>query len=461
MKKIWAVARNMIAQGIRMKVMLVVLVFAVLTIFIFPFTLRGEGTLKGKLQLFITYDLSMLSLLLSVLTIALSTASLCGEIKGKQIYILDTKPVRRWQILVGKWTGIVILDLVLLAVMGLASFLMLQYIYRRSDATKQERAVVRNEFLTARRAYRPPVLDIDRQVDEEYKKLEAMGRLPEVETVEDARHEIYRRLMTAVQSVEPGKSKQWIMTAIPLPVNRRGPIIVRFKFYSTATMKGREVAGKWDVGDPATGQPVRKDTNTIPESFQEFQVPADVVQSGREIRVAFHNVDPSGTTIVFPPDEGVEVLIRVGGFAPNFARGLMLIFFRLMFLAALGLFCSTFLTFPVAAITTLCVFLAAMASGFIGEIAEKPTLFTPEHHHGPAPKSTIADKAVRAMLKGISTVLPKFSRYNPVPELNNGNEISDKRFAEGFVVFVIFYAGLLLCSGSLIFQQRQLAALHG
>ena len=122
MRQIWAVTRHMVAQGVRMRVaMVVILIFVVLTPSL-PFVLKGDGTLEGLVQVVVTYSLVLATILLSVLTLALSTASLCGEVRDKQLFILDTKPIARWQILAGKWAGIMLINLALLAFLGGCTF---------------------------------------------------------------------------------------------------------------------------------------------------------------------------------------------------------------------------------------------------------------------------------------------------------------------------------------------------
>jgi hypothetical protein len=459
-KKIWAIARNMIAQGLRMRIALIILVFAAVVVFVFPFTLQSEGTLAGKLQLFLTYSLTMLGFLLSILTIALSTSSLCGEIKHKQIFIVDSKPISRWQILLGKWLGILVLDLVLLVAMGAATVAMLGYLYRFSGHSGPERAVVRDEVLVARQGFMPPLPEIDKLVDSEYERLKAAGRLPEVRTPEAARAEIRRQIIILERSVESGRARRWKLTELP-PSRGGAPLTLRFKFYSTETSRLREVRGRWLFGDPAAMRPWPVPISVVPEAFHEVRIPAAAVASDGSLTIEYQNVHP-GTTVIFPHEDGMEVLVRTGGFLPNYVRGLLLIFFRLIFLAALGLCCATFLTFPVAPILALCVFLAASFTGFAGRIAEQEVIFAAHHHGpGPGPQPKLVDHAFRVVLVGLSKALPDFSRANPIPALNAGREIPLRQVGHGFAMLVLLYGGGALVAGGLIFNRRQLAALHG
>lgn len=99
MRSIWAVAINTLRQALRMKI---AVVFTLLLLIFLPalgFTVSGDGTLTGKLQTFISYGLSLVSLLLCLLTIVASVYTLSNDLVEKQIFTVLTKPIRRYQLL--------------------------------------------------------------------------------------------------------------------------------------------------------------------------------------------------------------------------------------------------------------------------------------------------------------------------------------------------------------------------
>ena len=149
MRSVWAVARNTIAQALRMKVAAIVVI---LLLFVLPMMSRimvGDGALQGKLQTFVSYGMGLMTVLLCILTIAVSTYTLSDDIKRKYIFLVVTKPIRRFQIILGKLLGIVILDVVLLAVFSAIIYTLVLLMPRFTDATQDEIAQARNEFFTA------------------------------------------------------------------------------------------------------------------------------------------------------------------------------------------------------------------------------------------------------------------------------------------------------------------------
>src|SRR5512145_1075209 len=114
MRRIWAVATNTIRQALRMKVAVIFFVLLLVLLPVLGLTATGDGTLKGRLQTFTAYGLSLTSLLLSLLTIIASIYSITSDIEHRQIYTVVTKPIRRYQLILGKFLGVVVLDVALL-----------------------------------------------------------------------------------------------------------------------------------------------------------------------------------------------------------------------------------------------------------------------------------------------------------------------------------------------------------
>ena len=102
-------------------------------------------------------------------------------------------------------------------------------------------------------------------------------------------------------------------------------------------------------------------------TFREFEVPADAVAGDGYLALAFLNVPLNDTVVIFPLEDGIELLYKADTFTANFVRAVLLVFVRLVFLAALAVFAGSFLSFPVAILLCLAVFTMANMSGFIAE----------------------------------------------------------------------------------------------
>ena len=117
----------MIAEGLRMKIALVFLVLIGLVVLGLPFSIQGDSSLTGAVQSFLAYSLSATGVLLGLLTIFMSR-SLADELVQRQIFMVLTKPIPRWQYISGKWLGITILNGVFLSCSGVTIYGMVHYI---------------------------------------------------------------------------------------------------------------------------------------------------------------------------------------------------------------------------------------------------------------------------------------------------------------------------------------------
>lgn len=113
-QRIAAVMRQTLAEGLRAKVAGGFALLILVSIPVFWLTAEGDGTIKGRVQMFIAYSLGFTGFILALLTILFSCRSLAAEISGRQIFAVVSKPIPRWQILAGKWLGVMTLNAVLL-----------------------------------------------------------------------------------------------------------------------------------------------------------------------------------------------------------------------------------------------------------------------------------------------------------------------------------------------------------
>jgi ABC-type transport system involved in multi-copper enzyme maturation permease subunit len=130
MRNIWAVATNTVKQAVRMKIAAVFIVLLMLLLPVMGFSMTGDGTLRGRLQTFVSYGLSLMSFLLCLLTIIASIYSVTGDIKHRQIYTVLTKPIRRFELLLGKLAGVTLLTVVLLVLFSAVIYAIAVYMPR-------------------------------------------------------------------------------------------------------------------------------------------------------------------------------------------------------------------------------------------------------------------------------------------------------------------------------------------
>jgi len=250
MRSIWAVAANTIAQALRLKV---AVIFMILLLILLPVMSRcaaGDGTIKGQLQTFVSYGLSLTNLLLCLLTIIVSTYTVTSDIEQKQVYTVLTKPIRRYQFLCGKLLGVALLDVLLLAVFAGLIYGLTLAIPRALDAEADDITQLDNEFFTAR-ASLIPVLDEDKIAQEaaqEYKDLEATGRLPSRMSRSRILAELTSQKKLERRAVAAAGQIKWEFTNVR-PLGTDQFIFIRYKYEVSVTPPDLNVYGRWFIGD--------------------------------------------------------------------------------------------------------------------------------------------------------------------------------------------------------------------
>jgi ABC-type transport system involved in multi-copper enzyme maturation permease subunit len=126
MRSLWGVARHTFQESLRTRVLvvfLIVLVVCVLAVGLLMVSKgdtfaasHGEGTLKSRIQTFLSYSTGLTELLLGLVTIFLATGMVSSDIYRKQIFTVVTKPLPRWQYVLGRWLGLVMLNALLLKI---------------------------------------------------------------------------------------------------------------------------------------------------------------------------------------------------------------------------------------------------------------------------------------------------------------------------------------------------------
>jgi len=397
-----------------MKIAAVFIILLVVLLPVMGASMTGDGTLKGRLQTFVSYGLSLTSLLLCLLTIIVSIYSLTSDIEQRQIYTVLTKPIRRFQLLLGKLLGVILLDVALLVLFSAIIYGITIYTPKFYNATEAELAQVENEFYTARAALTPPEVDVTQGVLDAYSKLENWE-------------------FDNVKPLDPNQS-----------------LFVKFKYDVSVNPPDLQVYGRWVVGDYRQvryGEKIKTpiytfDRKDLIRTFYEQEVPADAVAEDGYLAVGFLNVPLNNTPVIFPPD-GLQVLYEAGSFTANFIKAVLLILFRLIFLASLGILASTFLSFPVAILLSLVVFFTATFSGFCLESFD----FLSENLSG----------LYRYTVRPVILLLPQFDKFNPTKFLVPARLVGWSLLARVALSLICIKAVLLLLLALLIFSFREIA----
>jgi len=454
MRSIWAVAKNTVKQALRMKVAVIFSILLLVTLPAMAVSITGDGTLKGRLQTFVSYSLSLISLLLSLLTIIVSIYSFTSDMEHKQIYTVLTKPIRRFQLIFGKLLGVILLDAGLLILFSGIIYFTAIDMPKFSQADFPEFTRAQTEFFTARAGLTPAEIDVTDEVLKNYNDLKAKNQLPPAVLSSKTAYDKFIAKLTKERkrnkrSIASGGELRWDFHNIK-PIDPNQNLFIRFKYDVSANPPDLKVTGKWLIGDVRQlGSKIRTPVYTferrdLVRTFHEIEVPANAIAEDNYLAIVFYN-DPrlNNTVVIFPSDDGLQLFYKADTFTNNFIKAVGLILCRLIFLACLGILTSTFLSFPVAILLCLVVFFAANINGFIVESFDS--------------LSENLSRVYHFTIRPIVRLLPQFDKFNPAKFMVAARLISWLLLAEVLGIMVCIKAGLLLVFSLLIFSFREIA----
>lgn len=324
-----------------------------------PLTVKGDGTAEGQLRITITYSLGAAFALLALASLWAGALSIAQEIEERQIQLLATKPVRRAEIWLGKWLGLMAVNTALLLVSALTTAVLLP----------REQLDAQSEDGPSWRAVHQSIAPASENYEQAAQALLAQRRESgEISTnVNDeiALRVLRQELLVRAATVAPAQQRDWTVS-LPRAVRSNETIRLRFR-YSSSIIGLDAVQGHWIVGTQDRPQAWQAVSTNAAELYQTIDVPATALAGARVLSLRFINEDPSNVTLVFNPQDGLRVLLPAGSFATNYARALLLLLMRLGFLTALGVTAGALFSSPVALFMAIALMFMAQLAGYTSE----------------------------------------------------------------------------------------------
>ncbi len=459
MQRILAIAWLTWKAALRFKLFLVIAALLILAVVGLPLVIEDDGTAQGFTQIILTYTLSAITGLLGLSTLWLACGTLARDIEECQIQVVATKPIARWQIWLGKWLGIVTLNAALLAISGACVFGMLQWRAGKLPAAEQQN--LREQILVARGSAKEPVNPAEIEADTE-QVFQARLKSSPVEKVDEqeVKKQIREQVKAQLQLVPPSYERAWkINLGFAKDYLAGKPLQLRVKFNAAQKSPSGTYVALWQVGVPDKTKLWQSEPMSLaPDTFHEFAIPPDLFDANGVLTIAFRNVNP--TALLFPLEDGMEVLYPDGGFGLNFARGLGIIFCWMALLSALGLMAASFLSFPVATFFSLAMLLVALSSGMLADAVDSGSVAAGNEETGQAGHS-IADSVLIPAFKGVLAVISLVKNYSPIEALSSGRCITWGELGLAFAQIVLLVGGVFAVAGIFFFNRRELATAQG
>ncbi len=373
------VARAVVEEAVRMRGTLVLVLLLVVAIPSLPLLLDHSERLAYRMQFLLTWSLGATGLILSLLTIILACSSIGGDIESGRIQMTLVKPIHRGEYLVGKWLGIILFNLLMVALAGIGTATFVRLLAATEATDARDRTAVDHQVLAARVAVEPTPGnpgEVEAAITEAIRRVEEDAPEAFAANPDAARRRIRHEYTWQWHTVTPDTTSIFVFSgleAVRESVGKGGTVQLELKPRAdNVDIDLADVRFAMWLNDrpwPMVGGDHQEQTlSTL--AVHVLDLPADAIDDDGVLRVtiANRNLVPAGethpTAITFSPGEGMRLLWRAGGFAGNFVRGLVVMWIKLTMVAAVAVAAGACLDIPLAILASLVVYATAVGSGF-------------------------------------------------------------------------------------------------
>ena len=500
----WAVTGHTFKQSLRMKVAVLFMLLLAVAIISLPLSMKGDGTLAGRIRTFLAYGPGLTGVLLSLMTIFLTTGIVADDVRNKQIFNVVTKPVSRWEYIIGRWLGVVLLDVLLIVIATVAIYFMSQYLRSQEALNPEDRRAVETDIFTARRSVSPDPLNINQAVAARIRQLQErgliQGALESYRTLaggdeklarQKLTEEIHKQVSKQMQSVAPKLSMVWEFKGIDVKkkqstgvgtvtrVDLKDGIVaikaqpsILGKLIYKAPVRINGLDGQvWALGDDifavrfnieqmsgAESAMIRpgKSVEIVADSTIQltYKATPSTVIPGDPFASYWQILNPqTGLQFsAFLNDQGsslqddISVQYAVDNFESNFVRGMLLIMVQLAFLSALGILTGSLLSFPVACLVCFSMLPFQVGREFLLESVKITRT-----------ADGIGRYFSHYVVKVMNLLLPDFSKTSPTESFVDGLNITWSYLGEIYFWTLFVQTLFLLVVACIFFRRRELA----
>jgi hypothetical protein len=476
-----AIAHTVVKEASRTRIALVFIVAILILLPLLPLGLDTTTALRYQLQAFIARSMGFTFYLAAVMTLFLSCGTVAFEIRDRQIWQLVTKPVSRLGYLVGKWIGVATVNLIIMSIAGVSIFTYIQYLRDRPVAPGlagfEDRQQVKDAVLTARVGRKPDYLrltpeQIRARVDDEIARSD-LALLEEVPAavraglrakIEEA-FDVGQRMVPPTRGSQIG-AREYVFSGLGPARGLDSMLTLRYRFHIMRDDEHEVFPAIFVInGDPE----LAFERQYVPTMAHVFTIPPDYIRPDGTLSLTIINpftpppALPGAGALNFEAKD-FELLYKVGSFEGNFLRAVMLDWVKLSFLAVLGIACATFLSFPVACMTSFTVFIAGSLGPFLAESLRQyypPSLGAVDWGDAGHVIQWMFMSSIKAVAQGLVYLLQAFGSYRPTQSLVEGRLISWIAVGAGAVRIGVLWSVLALGLGFAVLRKRQLAIYSG
>lgn len=474
--QIMAVAHTVVKEASRSRISLVFIVLLLIVLPLLPIWLNQDDPLRFRVQTFISRSVGLTYALAVCMTLFLACATVAFEMRDRQIWQLMTKPVNRFSYLIGKWLGVLTVNMILLIVAGVSTFTFIQYLRTLPVAPgiegQLDRVQLNSDVLTARIAIKPQYESLTAEqlrlrVDQ---FIESDPDLSQRDLTLTERREIRDNMIqshsASQRQIPPGRMRNYTFSGLE-EVRRSGATLtLRYRFHILRS----DVAETFEAMFMFNEQrETTRQVTYVPTMSHVMLIGSDVIADDGTLTVGVGNLyqpPPGNESIgaIHFEEKDFELLYEVASFESNFLRAVLVVWLKLAFLAMLGIACSTFLNFSVACLLSFTIFMGGSLAPFL-QLALLEYEYIPTGRVDWTNLGMVVEWGFRGSVRAIAQLLVltlrPFGEFRPTNALVEGRLIPWGDVGTAAAVLGIFWSGVSAVIGYVVLRNRQMAIYSG
>lgn len=463
------IAHTLLLEALRNRIPICFVGLLLVALPLLPAWIDRQEPLRYQIQTFLSRGMSLTFVVAAFLTLFLSCATVAFEIRDRQIWTVLTKPVSHFQYLAGKLVGLSVLNGIILLVGGLAVFLNVQLMTTRAAIDRKDLVAVQDQVLVAREVARPAYAQIDlgqlrdaviNEVDRDsiLRQEIADGIRSEIDVGREIRIRKATEFSAAQRTIQPGKSRTYEFSGLTAAKQAGAQPVLRYAFHIGNDSSHDTFPVLFSFGE---NQPVQQ--NYVPIQRNVLNIPIDAIGEDGKLTLKIFNGGMSRDGQFYFPESsfnfeesGLEILHRVGGFEANLFRAILIDFGKLTFIAALGVAAASVLSFPIAVLLTVSVFLAGSLSSFIA--------LSLANYYSSSDANLyilIFEFVIRSIVGFVYWILAPFGNASSSADLVDGRAIPWGEVIRSVAQVGLLWSFLVFGIGVIAFRRKEIAIYSG
>lgn len=442
-RRVTGVALLAARAALRSKAVVAMLTALVAGSVLLPAVVKGDGTPEGDLQILLSYTLGFSFAILCLTTMWAACALFAAEIDRFLLQMSVVKPVRPFDLWLGKWCALLVLDVFCLAAAYGSAYAQVRWRIARDAWDELERP-------TCRHVMRPVLPPPEVEAREVYEELRSHDALPKDMSEQAVLRVLEERAADKYDVINPGGSAAWRFDLLH-PVGYAERVTVRIKF-DTEFSTREHVTGVCRLRSlerPEAFVDVELNDFTLNEiefivDTRAFGIAEEESLRGFEL-VFRHTGDPgSAAGIMLRFRQDVALLTPGGTFVANLLRSAVVHGSVLALLAAFGLTLSACFSYPVAAFVATVMLVLTMVGNSVARVASEDDSQNFMHKAGVRISRAVQFATSRAM------------RAEPLASLTRGERIESRVVAESMLWNGVALPLVFAVMGGWILRRREL-----